>query len=461
MKLLLVILTALVPLLHPVFAQDSSSVSEAPYIYYYSDVLTGIVIERADGTESRLIPLPQDAVLGYSYGAGWSPSGRWVSFLGRVLSLDGRYLSDLEHFRCPNMMLWHPREDILLVFGTQQPYNRCDGFLDTYWLIDVETTSLLASVTIESPINEGNPIVYWLDDGLMFYDERRDFGVRTYFRVAMHYDGNIDIRPISAEEHNDPLSSAGPDRRGLENWRDDDNVYPEFTIPQRLGSDTTVLPFEIPISSETGRSVLGWLWDANSEWIFLVYREFYSDGIVPGMVSIYHPSTSVYRELSSCGVEFTCIGWLPQRVQLENLPEGGPLSVMPAPLIYQGRDVMLDRSRVDSAGTHRLECDQVTGLRTQVHNIETGEIDFVLPLGETCSQIRIPPDFVFALSPSRQFYATGPFTQLFNADTGERIVALNFEGYRLSFSDDSSILYTQGRFADAAWRIEDMLHHAD
>jgi hypothetical protein len=333
--------------------------------------------------------------------------------------------------------------------------------LDTYWLIDVESNSLLASVTIESPITEGNPIVYWLDDGLMFYDERRDFDVRTYSRVIMHYDGNIDIHPISEAEYNDPLSSEGPDRRGLGDWRDDDNVYPEFTMPEHLSIDTTVLPFETPISSEMGRSVLGWLWDANSEWIFLVYREFYSDGITPGMVSIYLPPTGVYRELSSCGVEFTCIGWLPQQVQLATLPEGQPLSVMPAPRVYQGRDVMLECSRMDSAGTHRLECDQATGLRTQVQNIETGEIEFVLPLGETCSLIGLPPDFVFALSPNRQFYATGPFTQLFRADTGERIVALNFEGYRLSFSDDGSILYTQGRFADAAWLFEDMLQHAD
>jgi hypothetical protein len=35
-------------------AQDTSA-SDAPYIFYYSAALNGFVIERADGTDSRII----------------------------------------------------------------------------------------------------------------------------------------------------------------------------------------------------------------------------------------------------------------------------------------------------------------------------------------------------------------------------------------------------------------------
>ena len=60
--------------------------SDAPYIYYYSDWLDSFVIERADGSDSRLfgaglIPDGTNMV----GGGRWSPSGEWFVFMARHL----------------------------------------------------------------------------------------------------------------------------------------------------------------------------------------------------------------------------------------------------------------------------------------------------------------------------------------------------------------------------------------
>ncbi len=54
--------------------------ARAPYLYYYSDVLNGFVIERADGTDSRVIAQgvmisPARAVV---QNTSWSASGKWL-----------------------------------------------------------------------------------------------------------------------------------------------------------------------------------------------------------------------------------------------------------------------------------------------------------------------------------------------------------------------------------------------
>lgn len=64
----------------PATAQD-----DPPYIYYYSGTLNGIVVERADGTDSRILGqglMPEAA--NFVDGPGWSPDGRWFAWRGYV-----------------------------------------------------------------------------------------------------------------------------------------------------------------------------------------------------------------------------------------------------------------------------------------------------------------------------------------------------------------------------------------
>ena len=63
------------------FAKVSSKDKLAPYIYYHSEALNAIVIERADGSDSRIIARnlmpPNHASFS---GPGWSPSGKWLAW---------------------------------------------------------------------------------------------------------------------------------------------------------------------------------------------------------------------------------------------------------------------------------------------------------------------------------------------------------------------------------------------
>ncbi len=63
--------------------------TQAPYLYYFSDKLKAFVIERADGTDTRLLGAglmkltTQGEVDPFGFwvsGPGWSPSGKWFAW---------------------------------------------------------------------------------------------------------------------------------------------------------------------------------------------------------------------------------------------------------------------------------------------------------------------------------------------------------------------------------------------
>ncbi len=58
----------------------AAETTPAPYLYYYSRMLGGLIIERADGTDSRLIgaDVIPPSMTGLQ-GPGWSPSGKFFA----------------------------------------------------------------------------------------------------------------------------------------------------------------------------------------------------------------------------------------------------------------------------------------------------------------------------------------------------------------------------------------------
>src|SRR5215208_3273113 len=86
----LLIIFALIGSHHRLQAQTDSP---PPYLYYYSQLLGGLIIERADGTDSRQIAAdvipPKLTGLG---GPGWSPSGKYFAAQGVTYS-DSSYIS--------------------------------------------------------------------------------------------------------------------------------------------------------------------------------------------------------------------------------------------------------------------------------------------------------------------------------------------------------------------------------
>jgi len=110
----------------------------APFLYYYSDNRAAFIIERADGTDSRILSsykLP--ATSDFIGGPGWSPSGQWFAWtasigggtgadensIAYVVSRDGKQL-----FSYPDAtgevqsMEWSPTADLLML-QRQVPIN--------------------------------------------------------------------------------------------------------------------------------------------------------------------------------------------------------------------------------------------------------------------------------------------------------------------------------------------------
>jgi hypothetical protein len=135
---LVFILLGTVLLKMPQFAATSRSNEPIPYIYYYSDLHHAWVIERADGSDSRL--LAQGVMPSETYGissASWSPSGEWLAWtsyrwseggssakIGWMVSSDGSQVSHLlDDAQDVFLMDWAADKDWLLV-----------GFNSSSWL---------------------------------------------------------------------------------------------------------------------------------------------------------------------------------------------------------------------------------------------------------------------------------------------------------------------------------------
>ena len=125
-------------------AQDEPPSNDAPYLYYYSIEHQAFVIERADGTDRRLIGdnlMPKDH--NYVYGAGWSPSGNWFAWISTladpfpnfnpnqayIVSVDNQTQPTiLNEFTNIAQMKWFPTMDLLVVIDFPNALNMQDAF---------------------------------------------------------------------------------------------------------------------------------------------------------------------------------------------------------------------------------------------------------------------------------------------------------------------------------------------
>ncbi len=192
----------------------AQSEEPTPYLYYFSDFLNTIVIERADGTDSRtlgegLMPPGTDIVTG-----AWSPSGEWFawrsgpwneggngSYSGWIMSADGtRRLTLLDNLEDVEVIEWSPTEDLLFVVNYHVP--GAEGAV--FYLIDVSTQRITTSLPLYSPSIDTNchPI-HWMPDGQSIsfnctisirQGDRADVG---YFLRTMSRSGEIRDEPVS------------------------------------------------------------------------------------------------------------------------------------------------------------------------------------------------------------------------------------------------------------------------
>jgi hypothetical protein len=492
------LLTLLFLLLSPVHAQDTGSSpaqDDIPYIYYYSGALNGIVIERADGTDSRIIGQGVvDEDVYRIYGPGWSPDGRWFAWRvwtpdgyygspgkGYVISADGQTVLEMtSRFPCVNSMLWHPRENILLVYGNMTKEGEyCDTWVDpvaTYWLIDVESQTRLATFSIDVTYGRGGTwdlwqSIYWLSEAerVQFFERvfRVGHEVQT-LRVTMAYDGSVTVEPSSFEESQAGIEGVTPDIRAR-----NDDFRTGFTFWEEAIDGVAIE--QPPPNSSAVAGAVSRQWHPSGNWLLVGYEFCKADCLyVTGRVNIFNPITGHNREISDCGAHPTCVGWLPRRVNLEELPPGRPTPVLPSPVTMDYSHRYWDQGwyTLPDVATHQLVCSHSVlphvWNRSLLRNIDTSEVEFVISSPDVCagatrgySETIYPAELlVFSLSPDGRYYAItddSEYTSLYDAETGERIAMLNFNGLQLSFSEDSRTLTTVGRFAIATWDVDTLV----
>lgn len=199
----------------PSVAQGQSG-SDAPYIYYYSNDLNAWVIERADGSDRRLLgqdlmPEGTNAV----GGPGWSPSGKWFAWTsywggpynatdwdGWVMSADGQTL--IAHFGGSDdsggmTMQWSPSADLLIVaeMGHKSVLTTGDSFYvnSHFSLFNAETGQTIASLhTITEDF--ASDIALWTNDGRFAITRARSTDERVTQFYLFSPDGTIFERLI-------------------------------------------------------------------------------------------------------------------------------------------------------------------------------------------------------------------------------------------------------------------------
>lgn len=178
---LIVIALLLVPV--PSQAQNDP----APYLYYYSRVLNGFVIESADGTDSRIIGqglVPADH--NWINGPGWSPSGEWFAWTssridpayhgvyeskGYVIRADGSGVREfapgglISEFKDTVILNWSLVADVLFVIEDFRQ-NMWQGEPVRASLIDMQTGTTIASIDTPIPTSlHGPSIIGWSPNG--------------------------------------------------------------------------------------------------------------------------------------------------------------------------------------------------------------------------------------------------------------------------------------------------------
>jgi WD40 repeat protein len=204
-------LKRLFPLLLLILCSADASYAQtvpAPYLYYFSDLAHGFVIERADGTDSRVLAqnvMPPDYTI--VAGPGWSPSGKWFAWTGRVdmspgvspisgwlISADGtNRLTMLDNVSGDTVeMEWSPSRDLLYVLY------RHGELIDDFYLIDADAGKTAVHFTI--PDNATTLVHNWTPDGQrLVYVYRSQSPPNDSNKVVaiMSSDGTIEQESIS------------------------------------------------------------------------------------------------------------------------------------------------------------------------------------------------------------------------------------------------------------------------
>lgn len=187
----------------------------APFLYYYSDTLRTFVIERADGTDTRVlsqVTMPEetdDITI-----RDWSPSGEWLAWTSRIRSgydntIDSGWIANVdgtESWEIPTDaghiydMIWSPTDDLLFVSDWERPageFSYRAAYTQRFFLIDAPTQTVITTFEMELPFANRN-LAAWTLDGeyvTFTYTVDAEEGTRSFLRRITRA-GEIEDIPI-------------------------------------------------------------------------------------------------------------------------------------------------------------------------------------------------------------------------------------------------------------------------
>lgn len=265
------VLVLLALLAFPVGAQDDPP---APYLYYYSPIIGGFVIERADGSDSRAVGVGfSDSTQNEILAPLWSPSGRWMvwqtadygglgpSFFRAWGSrVDGSARLTVLEFP-PDVWVnttvleWSPDRDLLLTVQITEPVGDSDQAATAHYrLIDAEANAVIASQSTAFPYFQGDSREFrplWFPDSAgVSVSSWMDWEGIPVSIVTLETDGLVSVVDTYASEFVGMLPDGAyglADERGLTLYRRD-GVTERYDLSAESGDS---YQFSVSPDSET------------------------------------------------------------------------------------------------------------------------------------------------------------------------------------------------------------------
>jgi hypothetical protein len=468
-----------------------------PYIYYFSDVLNGIVVERADGTDSRILAqglMPPD--IDSISGPGWSPSGKWFAWKTFKSTIYDQYgpsngyavrVDNGATFSASDWGIKHVRQmewatsanrNLLLVTGEiTELVSDETWYLKTYFmLIDLDYMRLLAIYQQDYAWLERVGVRWSMTEGyasLFLAGELMPTagGIRSpyvsfpYYQVKLYFNGTVMKEPISEAEWKCGKCDAdyGPWPLGdvIESPSGRYRVKNDFSTEMDILDSYTGRVIHLPPHTEQNIPNKTLKWDRTEKWLIRAVSPCVAGGCEGpyARFGVSDIAGTVWRQLGGCEFNSTCIDWLPAQVDVGKMPPGKPLSVLLAPLkitFFRSDEDMYLASVLENATSTCFKDSPWRVIQLREANTRL----YYLYQKTPCMAVGIPDNVAVAISPDNQLLVmagVGRATTIWEISSGTLLTTLNTDGFRLSFSPDGRWLYTQDYGAMLVWDVSRIL----
>jgi hypothetical protein len=463
-----------------------------PYLYYYSRLLGGLIIERADGTDSRQIAadIIPPGMTGIS-GPGWSPSGRYfaaygVTFDGYNTTHGRPYLIDgsgvqqnfvyFHYYRAALLMQWSPaNEDVLFVLTSFNGDSAHPGAM--FWLIDIEKREVLAQFGANfSDLTISMSELAWdvVNHQVVFYFSTETLHGRDYFRVTMHYNGTT-LRERIEEDEFVPLFESSPyDFDSL--WQgigeSPSGIYQARGYhPSLVTNIETGEVVELPQHTQ-GTICADYVWNDDEQYIIKLNGTLEAGGgCQQAVMGVTDSQAHLWRELGDCWWDApACAGWLPANVDMSALPLGSPTPVQLDPVRIEYTDRAISWTNPEQVPTLRLRCGE-NGLDELV-DPERAQVAYFLRVPSCPGPVNysiMNEGLVTAVAHNATYDLLATYVDIWgyvsiwarSNEVYEEVLRLTSQGFMLEFTEDDEYLRARNRNAWKVYAVADILAAID